>query len=185
MLSSQQSYKQAILEAAQTSDKVPILTKIYYWLYPDKYAKSLFGNNCDQKVLQKLNSQSSTRIMKVVFFSSIIFSLALGFGFSIGAMVSVGTRQFYPFALYSICIFLALADRARNFLLEFEDGDDPLDIEADLSSFTRTRRIWSRRLWCFAIWPINAALLALLYDVAVGKPINIVDFINSLKLTPV
>ena len=163
MLSSQQSYKQVILEAAQTSDKVPILTRIYYWLYPDKYAKSLFGNNCDQKVLQKLKSQSSTRIMKVVYYSNVILLLFLAVGLAIGAMVIEDPGIYIYLAMSSFGILWSLAVHSAAFLPSFGCEEEPLDIETSLSSFICIEDIWSQRLWSFAPLPITAFVLASWY----------------------
>ncbi|QBM89434.1 hypothetical protein METSCH_D05060 [Metschnikowia aff. pulcherrima] len=163
MLSSQQSYKQAILEAAQTSDKVSILGRIYYWLFPHKYAKSLFGNKCDKTVLQKLKSQSSTRIMKVVYYSSVILLLFLAAGLAIGALVIEDPGIYIYMAMSSFGILWSLTAHSAAFLSSSECEEDPLDIETSLSSFICIEDIWSQRLWSFAPLPITAFALASWY----------------------
>ena len=181
MLSSQQSYKQAILEAAQTTDKVSILGRIYYWPLPDKYAKDLFGDECDKTVLQKLKSQRSTRIMKVIFFSSVILLFSLGVGLGIGALVTEDPQRCHTLSTRSLCILWTIAFHSIAFLLKFEYDEEPLDIEASLSLFTRIEDIWSRRLWCFATLPVSACVLALLHHHVFKKYSTISDLIKSLK----
>ena len=132
MLSSQHSSRQDIIEAAQPTDEISIIARIHRWFYPDKYAKSLLGDDCDKEALLKLKLERSIWIKKILVFSSIISEVLTGVGLAIGAICTNEPGRQYFLTLCAASIFSDLWIKGLIELTIFILTPKPLEIAGSL-----------------------------------------------------